>query len=208
MGAGLRLALTRLIATMLVAALAGACGEAPPDSGGTQPAIEGGTAVLETPPPAREVVADAVRAAAAENKAVLIEFGASWCTWCTNFQNFVQSNDAGRVMRDNFVVVTLVVREAEGKEVLEHPGGAELMTEWGGAESGLPFYVFLDAEGRKVADSNAMPDGGNIGYPVTKVEIERFMSLLDTAAPRLTSAARATVLGYLQKAAEQLGVRS
>jgi thiol:disulfide interchange protein len=156
---------------------------------------------MQTPPPARDVVAEAVRTAGAEQKGVLIEFGASWCIWCTNFQNLVHSPDAGRVMTSNFVMVNLVVREAGGKEALEHPGGAELMTEWGGAKSGLPFYVFLDAAGAKVADSNAMPDGSNIGYPVTAVEIARFMGLLDRTAPRLTPVDRATVLAYLEKTA-------
>jgi thioredoxin-related protein len=154
-----------------------------------------------TPPRAEDVVADAVRSAHVDNKAVLIEFGASWCTWCTSFQNFVQSPDAGRVITDHFVIVNLVVRESDDMKALEHPGGSELMTTWGGAESGLPFYVFLDAEGSKVGDSNAMPDGSNIGYPVTPVEIAEFMRLIDRTAPRLDSADRATVLAYLEQAA-------
>jgi hypothetical protein len=86
-------------------------------------------------------------------------------------------------------------------KALEHPAGSELMTTWGGAESGLPFYVFLDADGSKVGDSNAMPDGSNIGYPVTPVEIAEFMRLIDRTAPRLDPADRATVLAYLEQAA-------
>ena len=61
----------------------------------------------QTPPPAADVVAAAVKRAQAENKSVLIEFGASWCTWCRNFEAFVRSPDAGPILAKNFVVVNL-----------------------------------------------------------------------------------------------------
>ena len=194
------------IVAVVLAGMVAACGDRPATMGEGDEAAPGGSTetVAATPAAASEVVAGAVRNAIVENKTVLIEFGASWCTWCTNFQNFVHSPDAGRVMADNFVVVNLVVREAEDKRALEHPGGSELMAAWGGAEAGLPFYVFLDADGSKIADSNAMPDGSNIGYPVSATEIERFMNLLDRTAPRLTPTDRATVLAYLEREGGQI----
>src|SRR5262245_22587998 len=124
-----------------------------------------GAQTVSTPAPADAVVAAALKRAQAEKKAVLIEFGASWCSWCRNFEAFVKSPDAGPVLASQFVIVNLTVRERDGKQALENPGGSPLMDRWGGAMSGLPFYVFLDASGRKVADSNAMPDGTNIGFP-------------------------------------------
>ena len=116
-------------------------------------------------------MAAAVTRAKAEQKAVLIEFGASWCTWCRNFEALVRSADAGAVLARHFVIVNLIVHEDDGKKTLEHPGGNALMDEWGGAASGLPFYVFVNDTGQKVADSNAMPDGTNIGFPVAPEEI-------------------------------------
>jgi thioredoxin-related protein len=158
---------------------------------------------VDTPPRAETVVREAVEQARAEGKIVLIEFGASWCKWCTNFQNFVQSAEVGGIIADNYVVAKLVVREEdEDKKRLEHPGGSELMARWGGAESGLPFYVFLDASGAKIADSNAMPEGKNIGFPYTADEIDRFMGLLDKTAPRLNAQRRGQVLAYLRKMGE------
>ena len=151
----------------------------------------------QTPAPAEEVVAAAVTRAQAEHKSVLIEFGASWCTWCRNFDAFVRSPDAGPILAKNFVVVNLVVRERDDKTSLEHPGGNALMDRWGGKESGLPFYVFLDASGRKVADSNAMPDGTNIGFPAVPKEITAFVALMDKAAPQLVPADRAVLEQYL-----------
>jgi thiol:disulfide interchange protein len=151
----------------------------------------------QTPPPAADVVAAAVKRAQAENKSVLIEFGASWCTWCRNFEAFVRSPDAGPILAKNFVVVNLVVRERDDKTSLEHPGGNALMDRWGGAQSGLPFYVFLDRTGTKVADSNAMPDGTNIGFPAVPQEIKAFVGLMDKAAPNLVAADRDVLEQYL-----------
>jgi len=152
-----------------------------------------------TPEPASRFVDRAVQRARAEGKAVLIEFGASWCTWCRNFEAFVKSPDAGPVLASQFVVTNLTVRERAEKRALENPGGDEMMDAWGGAKSGLPFYVFLDAEGHKVADSNAMPDGTNIGFPAVPEEIRAFVALMDRAAPSLTSGNRGILEAYLTR---------
>ncbi len=155
-------------------------------------------------PPADAVVSAALATARAQHKAVLIEFGASWCPWCRNFQAFVHAPATAPVMADNYVIVTLTVHERDAdKTALENPGGAEAMVRWGGANAGLPFYVFLDAAGHKLADSNVMPDGANIGYPVSSIEIARFVGLIDRTAPRLTSAGRTALVEYLRAAGAQ-----
>ncbi|MEQ1759119.1 MAG: thioredoxin family protein [Vicinamibacterales bacterium] len=156
-----------------------------------------GSTSAQTPPAASDVVATAVAKAKAENKAVLIEFGASWCTWCRNFEAFVKSPDAGPILAEHFVIVNLTVRERDDKKVLEHPGGNGLMDGWGGAMSGLPFYVFLNGAGGKVADSNAMPDGTNIGFPAVPDEIRAFIALMDKAVPALPAVHRDTLQSYL-----------
>lgn len=189
---------------LAVALVLAACSPSSPDS--DVPVARGAStdaSAAAMPPRAETVVSDAVNKARAEGKIVLIEFGASWCKWCTNFQNFVQSAEVGSLIADNYVVANLVVKEEEvEKKRLEHPGGGELMNRWGGADSGLPFYVFLDANGNKIADSNAMPEGKNIGFPYTRDEIERFMGLLDKTAPRLNAQGRGQVLAYLRKMGE------
>jgi len=154
-------------------------------------------AFAQAPPPASEVVAAALARARTERKAVLIEFGASWCIWCRNFEAFVKSEDAGPVLARHFVIVNLTVRERDDKRKLENPGGNALMDQWGGAKSGLPFYVFLDRNGKKAADSNAMPDGGNIGFPAVPEEIRAFLGIIDKAAPGLMSASLGVLESYL-----------
>jgi uncharacterized protein YyaL (SSP411 family) len=156
--------------------------------------------IAAAPPSADTVVAKAVARAAAENKTVLIEFGASWCTWCRSFEAFVKAPDAGPVVAAHYVVVNLTVHEREDRTSLENPGAVALMDAWGGQKSGLPFYVFLGKDGRKLADSNAMPGGANIGFPAVPAEITAFLRLIDSTAPRLTPADRTIVESYLARA--------
>ena len=102
-------------------------------------------------------------------------------------------------MAANYVVVKLTVQEDDDKKPLENPGAEGMMNAWGGSDSGLPFYVFLNAEGEKIADSNAMPKGRNIGFPATGQEVEAFVSLLERTAPRLNAAERTRIVDYLAK---------
>ena len=155
---------------------------------------------VSAPPSADSVVAGALTSAKSERKVVLIEFGASWCVWCRSFEAFVHAPEMRQIVANNYVVVNLTVQERDDKKALENAGAQEKMNGWGGAKSGLPYYVFLDAAGRKIADSNAMPDGTNIGFPATPQEIQMFVALLERTAPRLGQADRSKLVDYLTKA--------
>ena len=154
--------------------------------------------IAQRPAPASAVIAAALKTATADRKVVLIEFGASWCTWCRRFDAFVHAPEVASIVAANYIVVNLVVQERDDKKPLENPGGQDLMDTWGGAKSGLPFYVFLDSSGKKIANSNAMPDGGNIGFPGTAKEVEAFLGLVDKTAPRVSKGDRAKMASYLE----------
>ncbi len=153
----------------------------------------------KTPPPAQEVINTALKTAKAENKTVMVDFSASWCGWCKRLDAFLHSPEVGKLMADNYVFVTLTVQESPDKKALENPGAAELMNEMGGEKAGLPFYFFLDKEGKKLADSMAMPGGKNIGHPGNAEEIKAFDELLKQTAPRMTKEQRAKIADYLTK---------
>ncbi len=70
------------------------------------------------------------------------------------------------------------------------------MADWGGAKAGLPFIVILNARGEKIADSNRMPGGGNIGCPATEAEVAEFDKILQETAPRITADQRAGLSAY------------
>jgi thiol:disulfide interchange protein len=158
--------------------------------------------ISQRPAPASAVISAALKAATADRKVVLIEFGASWCTWCRRFDAFVHAPEVASIVAANFIVVNLVVQERDDKKPLENPGGQDMMNAWGGAKSGLPFYVFLDGSGKKIANSNAMPDGGNIGFPGTAKEVGAFLGLLDKTAPRMSRGDRAKIASYFEATIE------
>lgn len=85
----------------------------------------------------------------------------------------------------------MITEEAKDKKALENPGADTLMAGWGGAKAGLPFLVFLNGKGEKIADSNRMPNGGNIGCPATPEEVAAFDRILQETAPRITADQRA-----------------
>jgi len=99
------------------------------------------------------------------------------------------------------VLVKLDVMERGDKKPLENPGADAFLKKMGGEKSGLPFMVFLDKNGKKLADSNVLPGGNNIGYPVASEEIKAFDNLLGKTAPRMTAAQRAQIAGYLKEKA-------
>jgi thiol:disulfide interchange protein len=156
-------------------------------------------AVRQGPSRADALVSAALKAATAEHKVVLIEFGASWCTWCKSFDAFVHAPEVASIVANNYLVLNLTVHERDDKKGLENPGGEDIMNNWGGAKSGLPFYVFLDQAGKKIADSNAMPDGTNVGFPGNAKELQVFLGLLDKTAPHLNKVERGKIVDHLNK---------
>jgi hypothetical protein len=103
----------------------------------------------------------------------------------------LNSPELHRLFARNFVLVNL--------DEQENPGADKFLAEMGGARSGVPFIVFLDKAGKKIADSNAMPGGNNIGCPATPEEVAAFDKLLARTAPRLSAAERARISDYFTK---------
>ena len=112
-------------------------------------------------------------------------------------------------MAANYVSMVLVAQENDiKKKPLENAGSNEFLAAMGGARSGLPFFIFLDAKGKKLADSNVMPVPNkptapptNMGCPAAPEEIVAFGELLKKTAPRLSEAQRKTILDEFTKAA-------
>src|SRR5262249_51167948 len=144
----------------------------------------------KVPPPAQELIDNAIKTAKAENKNILVNFGASWCGWCKRLNAFLHSPEFSKLISDNYILVYLTVEESPNKKALENPGAEELKARMGGAKAGVPFYFFLDKEGKKIGDSLAMPNGENIGHPANPQEIKAFEGLLERTAPHMTSGQR------------------
>lgn len=94
-----------------------------------------------------------------------------------------------------------VMESGEKKQTQENPGGKDVMDSLGGAKSGIPFFAILDEKGKKLADSNALPGGKNIGYPAAPEEIAAFEEILKRTATRMKEKDRTRLIEHLKKVA-------
>jgi hypothetical protein len=60
-------------------------------------------------------------------------------------------------------------------------GGKDVLTSYGGGDSGIPWFVVLDAGGKALADSGK--GEANIGCPYKKEEVAAFGAILRKVAP-------------------------
>ncbi|HET7840069.1 MAG TPA: thioredoxin family protein [Terriglobia bacterium] len=159
-------------------------------------------AAFSVPPPtADQIMADARAQAASQNKSILLIFHASWCSWCRQFEKFISSRDVEPIISRHFVIARVDVQERGDKKSLDTPGGDELMAAMGGGDAGgLPFFAFVDSNGKLIVNS-LRPAGGkseNIGHPVAPEEVDWFMTMLAKAVPGLTKPESRAVERYLR----------
>ena len=68
-------------------------------------------------------------------------------------------------------------------------GAKEIMAELrDGAEGGIPWFAILDADGKKLATSNSLEGGENIGYPSEAGGQVHFAHMLNTTRQRMSEA--------------------
>ena len=157
-------------------------------------------AVGAPPDSATTVLKAAVSQARQSHKVVFLIFHASWCKWCTRLEAALSDPEMKTIIDENYLVTKMDVLERGDKvQSDENPGGREMMDSFGGKDAGLPFVVFLNGKGWKIADSRAMPEDQNIGYPGSHEEIAAFVKLLEKTAPKMTGDQRARIAAYLEK---------
>jgi thioredoxin-related protein len=153
----------------------------------------------DKPDAAQNILKAAVAEARSSKKNVFIIFHATWCKWCKRLETVLESPEIEPIINKNYIIVRLDVKEREDKiQTHENPGGKEMLANFGGTESGLPFMVFLNKKGKMIANSNVMPKNENIGYPGAKEEIAAFIKLLKQTAPRMTDKERSKISKYLE----------
>ena len=127
--------------------------------------------------PADALIEKAQEKARKENKNVMVFFHASWCSWCKLMEKKMQQDNIKKIFEENFVFVPIDVQEKGEKKKLETPGGNELMAKYGGAKAGLPFFLFMNADG-EVIENSLNEKNENLGCPSTKEEVSSFITKL------------------------------
>ncbi|RYY24086.1 MAG: thioredoxin family protein [Chitinophagaceae bacterium] len=140
------------------------------------------TGVGQVPENADKIISDARLVATKENKNIFVIFHASWCGWCHKMDTAMNDPQVKRYFDDNYVIRHLVVLESKNKKNLENPGALELMKMHSEESSGIPFWIVLDQQGKKIFDSREKrPDGtigDNVGCPASESEVNHFISVL------------------------------
>jgi thiol-disulfide isomerase/thioredoxin len=141
---------------------------------------------------ASEVLAAALATATKEQKRVFLHFGAPWCGWCHRLENWMAQPEIAALLSKDFVDTKIDNdRMVGGKDVYQ----AQLAAA-GQKEGGIPWFVFLDQDGKLLAHSNGPK--GNTGFPAQPEEIEHFVAMLKSAKVNLTDADIATLAASLQ----------
>ncbi|HEX5025605.1 MAG TPA: thioredoxin family protein [Agriterribacter sp.] len=137
------------------------------------------------PASADQILKEARTAAAKENKKIFVIFHASWCVWCHKMDSAMNDPACSAFFENNFIITHLVVMESKGKEHLENPGAMDLMNKYTGGNSGIPFWLIFDSEGKLLADSKIRPAGAsldapgeNSGCPASEKEVANFIQVL------------------------------
>jgi hypothetical protein len=65
-------------------------------------------------------------------------------------------------------------------------GGKEILKRYQAGEGGIPWFVFLDGDGKAVVTSDGPK--GNVGFPAAPHEIAYFRTMLDRSRTVLTDA--------------------
>ena len=77
-------------------------------------------------------------------------------------------------------------------------GGKEILKRYQANEAGIPWFVFLDAEGKAVVTSDSPK--GNVGFPATPHEIAYFRAVLEQSRRKLSDADVNALIASLEEA--------
>ncbi|HKH63189.1 MAG TPA: thioredoxin family protein [Flavitalea sp.] len=155
----------------------------------------------QSPKQANEVLQEAYRQAATDNKNVFLMFHASWCGWCHKLDSSINDKTVSDFFNNSYVITHLIVYESKDKKNLENPGALELLGKYKGNDLGIPYWIIFDKNGKWLADSQMRQEGAdfnvlgeNVGCPASREEVNHFLKVLAK-----TSSLNANQLSVVEK---------
>lgn len=151
---------------------------------------------------ANKVLRLGMKRANADHKYVFLHFGAPWCGWCHELEDWMAQPEINSILDKRYVDVKIDVdRTINGKSVFN--------TYTNGRNTGIPWFAIVNpATGKVIADSSGDGDS-NIGYPVVDEEINRFRAMLETGDRQLSQPDIDTLIESLRRNAKKIrGARS
>ena len=134
----------------------------------------------------------AVKEAKASGKYVFLWFSAPWCGWCHRLGAWMTLEEVSPILDKEFISLKLDYDRGIGARDVER--------RYTQTEQGLPWFAFIDGDGKAITTSSAKPDGsGNVGCPWEPEEIAWFKTMLKTAPRHLTGAEIDGLIASLQE---------
>lgn len=152
------------------------------------------------PQPAMEIIDHAVHQARRSHKPIVVMFQSSLSNLGKQLDSMLTATGVKNIFEKYFVVTHINVQEHAGvKDSLENPGGTVMMKAFAGGEPLLPFCVFFNKRGRKIADANLPLDQTLTGYSAAKNDIDAFFRLLQQCAPHIPKAQIRSLMQYFDR---------
>lgn len=158
------------------------------------------------PETADQIMEAAKIQAKAGHKNILVMFHASWCVWCKKMDASIEDPTCKSYFDNNFVIKHITVKETGDKVALDNPGGERMLEQYGGGESGIPYWLIFDQDGKLLADSKkrtpgqTRDEGQNVGCPATEQEVNDFIALLRKTSKLSDQDSKAVKLRFLKNA--------
>jgi thioredoxin-related protein len=118
---------------------------------------EMGPDIYDTKADGKVQLADALKAAKAGHKNVVVVFGANWCIWCRRLHAAFQRPEVAKELAAHFVVVEIDVNTRKGSK-----RNADVDARYGNPiAQGVPVIVMLDANGKPLTthSTDELEDG-------------------------------------------------
>src|SRR5512146_1807693 len=100
------------------------------------------------------------------------------------------SKDVAPILAKEFVSVKIDWDRA--------PGARDLLKPSNGKDAGLPWFAFLDGDGKVLVDSIA-PGSGNVGFPAKAEEYAHFKTMVEKVRRHLTDEDVATLIRLMEE---------
>lgn len=139
------------------------------------------------PKPAIDVIDHAVHQARKTHKPILVMFQSSLSDLCKQIDSTLSLTAVKNIFEKYFIVTRIRVQEQAGViDSLANPGGMVMMKAFAGGQPQLPFCVFFNKKGRKVADTNVPEQVPAASQPVTASHLDALLNVVKKCAPHIS----------------------
>ena len=114
-------------------------------------------------------IAAALKTAQAENKRVILKFGANWCGWCHKLSGLLKTNaELAQIVKDHYVLVLIDVDQKHNADTVKKYGNP--------TQHGLPVLVVLDTDGTPLTtqDTGKLEEGNHHDPAKVKEFLEKW----------------------------------